>query len=229
MTPATPGATGSPTPKKGKTKDAIPGGETELATLALAAAAAWEASPLPALLWCGKANLRETAVAFQASIGKADVADDALSPAAARLAGLDTTINKSLKFVRNFLIEEHDTKAGAKAYYDAFGLTPAGELRAARPARAEDLAKLVKALKDSGYDKGKYGTAFWQAILTEYAPLATVSSNTRSDSAVDTGTKNTHEEALRPMLRALRQHIKTNFPASYAAEWRHFGFLKESY
>jgi hypothetical protein len=51
------------------------------------------------------------------SIGTADEADDDLSPAAARLAELDAVIEKSLKFVRNFLVEEHDTKA--KAYYDA--------------------------------------------------------------------------------------------------------------
>jgi hypothetical protein len=43
------------------------------------------------------------------------------------------------------------------------------------------------------------------------------------------GTKNTQEVPLRKMLRGPRQHIKTNFPDTYAAEWRHFGFLKESY
>lgn len=229
MTPAAPGAQGSPKPQKGTTKDVIPAGELELATLGLAAADAWDASPLPALLWCGKAQLRTAAGAFKASIGTADVADDDLGPAALRLNELDQQIESSLKFVRNYLTEEHGAKKAAKAYYDAFGLTPAGKLRAGRPARAEDLTKLVKALKTSGYDKGKYGTAFWQPILVEYAPLAKTSSDTRSASATKTGTKNTQEAPLRRMLRALRQHIKTNFPDTYAAEWRGFGYLKESY
>lgn len=226
------GATAKP-PKvggpKSKPEPGLPGGELELATLGLRAADVWDDSPLLELLWCSKAKFRAAGVAFKASIGTADVADDDLSPAAVRLAELDATINKSLKFVRNFLIEEHDTKAKAKAYYDAFGLTPAGELPAARPARAKGLDKLVKALKGSGYDQGKYGTAFWQDILKEYAPLATASSTVRSDTAVDVGAKNTQEAPLRQMLRALRQHIKTNFHDTYAAEWRHFGFLKESY
>ncbi|MDQ2795443.1 MAG: hypothetical protein M3Y12_15760 [Bacteroidota bacterium] len=229
MSPSTPGAAGSPTPKKGKTKDVIPFGELELATLGLAAAAAWEASPLLPLLWCSKAQLRTAAGAFKASVGTADVADDDRSPNAARLGELDSLIEKSLKFVRNFLIEEHDTKAQAKAYYGSFGLTPAGELRTARPARAEDLAKLVAALQTSGYAKGKYGTAFWQPILSEYAPLATASGTGRSDTARASSSKNTQEKPLRQMLRALRQHIKTNFPDTYAAEWRGFGYLKESY
>ena len=131
--------------------------------------------------------------------------------------------------MRNHLVEAHDTKKKAKAYYASFGLQPDGQMRTARPARAEDLAKLVAALKTSDYDQGKYGTAFWKKILDEYAPLAKLSSDTRSESAKAAGGKNLLEEPLRKMLRALRQHIKTNFPDTYAAEWRGFGYLKESY
>ena len=166
------GADSSPTPKKGKTKDVIPFGELELATVALKAADAWDASPLLPLLWCSKAQFRAAAVAFMASIGTADGANDDLGPNAARLAELDVLIDKSLKFVRNFLLEEHATKATAKTYYDGFGLEPDGQMRTARPARAKDLAKLVAALQASGYDQGKYGTAFWQPIL-KYQPIVT--------------------------------------------------------
>ena len=183
-----PGAT--PEPAKAKTEPGIPSGELALATLGLAAADAWDDSELPALLWCSKAQLRTAAVGFKASIGTADVADDDLGPAAARLAELDKTIDASLKFVRNYLVEEHGSKKAAKAHYDAFGLTPDGTMRDARPARAEDLGKLVTALRTSGYNEGKYGTAFWKPILTEYAPLAETSADTRSTSATETGTKN---------------------------------------
>lgn len=230
-TPSTTGAEGAATaPKaKKKVKDVIPFGELELATLGLAAADAWDASPLPALLWCSKAQLRTAAVAFKASVGTAATAGQELSPAAARLAELDQLLDSSLKFVRNYLIETHETKAKAKAYYASFGLTPGGKLRPARPARVEDLTRLVAALKASDYDKAKYGTAFWQPLLKEYAPLVETSASSRSDTSVQAGAKNTQEKPLRKMLRALRQHVKTNFPDTYAAEWRSFGYLKESY
>ncbi|MCI1186232.1 hypothetical protein MON38_02285 [Hymenobacter sp. DH14] len=227
--PSTTGPGSAPTPKKGKTKDVIPSGELELATLGLAAADAWDASPLSALLWYSKAQLRTSATAFKASIKTADAAGTGLSPAAQRLAELDELMDRSLKFVRNHLVEAHDTKKKAKAYYADFGLQADGQLRSARPSRAEDLAKLVAALKTSDYDEGKYGTAFWKKILDEYKPLVTASSDTRSESAKATGGKNQLEEPLRKMLRAMRQHIKTNFPNTYAAEWRGFGYLKESY
>jgi hypothetical protein len=230
-----PSSTGAPTPgatpakAKAKTEPGIPKGEPELATLGLKAADTWDASPLLPLLWCSKAQLRAAALAFRASLGAADEADDDLGPAASRLAELDRLIGGSLKFVRNYLVEAHGSKKAAKGFYDAFGLTPDGELPAARPARAEKLGKLVKALKGSEYDQSKYGTRYWAEILKEYAPLATSSSDARSESAKETGTKNTREELLRTMLRALRQHIKTNFPETYKAEWRGFGYLKESY
>lgn len=227
---STPGAIPTP-PKdtKPKTSPGIPVGELELATLGLKAADAWDTSPLLPLLWCSKAQLRAAAVAFKASVKTADTAGDELGPAAQRLAELDLEINASLKFVRNHLIEAYGTKQKATAYYGTFGLGPDGKLRPARPARAEDPAKLVAALKTSDYDKGKYGTAYWQPILAEYAPLATTSSAARSNSSAVVGSKNQLEEPLRKMLRALRQHVKTNFPDTYAAEWRSFGYLKESY
>ena len=233
MTPAAPGPTG-PTPVKAPkpVKDTLPAGEQELATLAGQAADAWNASPLPALLWCSKAELRTAATAFQAGIGTADAAGDPLSPAAARLAELDALVDASLKFVKNHLTEAHGSKTAGQAYYGAFGMAHRGAawgLRTARPARVEDLTKLVAALKASDYDKGKYGTAYWQALLTEYAPLAATSSNTRAASAKQTGAKNVQEAPLRQMLRVLRSHIKNNFPATYAAEWRSFGYLRESY
>lgn len=87
----------------------------------------------------------------------------------------------------------------------------------------------MAALQASDYDKGKFGTAFWADILKEYAPLAQLSRDTRGDNSVQAGAKNGLEAPLRQQLRALRQHIKTNFPNTSAAELRRFGYLKESF
>lgn len=220
----------APGPAAPKTQPGLPEGELELATLALAAADAWDGSPLPALLWCSKAQLRTGAVAFKASVGTAAKAGDALSPAVARLVELDEQIDKSLQYVKNYLKEAHESKA--KSHYAAFGIgreSGAWKLRGARPARVEDLTKLVAALKTSDYDKSKFGTAFWADMLKEYAPLVELSSSTRGDDSVQAGAKNVLEAPLRKQLRALRQHIKTSFPDTSAAELRRFGYLKESF
>ena len=136
MTPATTESTGPiPTKKAKRIADVLPEGEQELATLAGAAADAWAASPLPALLWCSKAQLRTAATAFQAGIGTADAAGTPLSPAAARLAELDALVESSLKFVKNHLTEAHGSKTKGQAYYGAFGMAHRGGAWGLRPAR----------------------------------------------------------------------------------------------
>lgn len=229
MSPSSTGGA-APGPAAAKTRPSLPAGELELATLALAAADAWDDSPLPALLWCSKAQLRTGGTAFKASVGTAGLAGDALSPAAARLAELDREIDNSLQYVKNYLKEAHEDKA--KSHYPAFGINRqkgGWKLRSARPARVEDLTKLVAALKTSDYDKSKFGTAFWAGILKEYAPLAELSGSARGTDSVEASAKNVLEAPLRKQLRALRQHIKTNFPATSAAELRRFGYLQESF
>ncbi|MBF9223043.1 hypothetical protein [Hymenobacter ruricola] len=229
-----PSATGAtPDPKKTPKRDpSLPPGEFELGTLGLKAADAWDASPLPGLLWCSKAQFRAAVLAFRASMSTAAATDDDLSPAAQRLRELDEQAETSLKFVKNYLTEQHGSRKKGEAYYETFGLVKEGRdwgLPSGRPARAEALAKLVGALAASDYAASKYGTAFWKPIAKEYAPLAATSSDVRGETAKASGTKNADEDTLRPMLRALRQHIKTNFPETYKAEWRGFGYLKESY
>lgn len=107
----------APAAPSGTTKDVMPLGELKLATLGRKAADTWDASPLPALLWCSKAQLRAAVAAFAAGIGTADAGGDAPSPAAARLAELDREIENSLKFVKNYLIEEHGSRLRGQAYY----------------------------------------------------------------------------------------------------------------
>ena len=94
-------AAASPAPKPTKAPP-LPWGQFELATLAEAAAVAWAASALPALLWCTKAQLGTMAAAFRASITTADAAADPLGATAQRLDALDKELNASLKFVKNY-------------------------------------------------------------------------------------------------------------------------------
>lgn len=229
MSPATnPAAAPAPGPTKKPAKVTLPVGQTELATLAEAAATAWQASALPALLWCAKADLGKMAAAYRASLGTADAAGDSLSPTAQRLRELDQTLETSLKYVKNYLVEAFGP-AGAKAHYDEFGLGPKGRLPTARPARVLSVGKLLAGLQAHQLAANKYGTAYWQPLADEYARLVQASSATRQAAAGEVGAKNSQEKPLRKVLRALRLSIRANFPDTYAAELRRFGFLSESF
>ncbi len=74
-----------------------------------------------------------------------------------------------------------------------------------------------------------YGTAFWQPRYDEYTALLGQSENlagqvTRSVSQKDAGKKE-----LRRVLQAVVYALKANYPNTFEAELRTWGFRKESY
>jgi hypothetical protein len=218
---------------KPRKKDGLPKAQLALATLGLAAAKAWLASELPALLFVSKAAFSSQAAAYAASLGTADAADDGASPQAGRLKTLDKLIAKNLGFVKGYLAEDHD-EDGGESYYAEFGIVREGKnfrLPTARTARAGALGKLVAALAAHKYDKKKFGTAFWQPIATEYAQLAKDSGERRGTASAAVGQKNALEAPLRQVLRSLVLSIKANYPDEDAQRGvlRAFGFQKEVY
>jgi hypothetical protein len=232
MSPTTPDASAT-TPVKLNRKDVLPKTQLALATLGVAAAKAWQASELPALLFLTKADFTTQATAYQASVGTADGAGDGLSPQANRLKTLNKLITKNLGFVKGYLAEDHD-EDGGEAYYAEFGIVREGKnfrLPAARTACALALAKLVAALAAHGYSQKKFGLAFWQPIATEYAALAETSGELRGTASAAVGQKNALEDPLRVALRSLVLSIKANYPDEDAQRGvlRSFGFQKEVY
>ena len=114
MSPTSPGAsaaTAAPATKPRK-KDGLPKSQLTLATLGVAAAKAWQASELPALLFVSKAAFSDQATAYAASLGTADAVGDGASPKSSRLKALDKLIAKNLNFVKGYLAEDHDEDGG---------------------------------------------------------------------------------------------------------------------
>ena len=232
MSPATPDAS-APTPAKPNKKERLPTSQLALATLGTAAAKAWLASELPALLFVSKAAFTAQAAAYAASLDTADGAGDGLSPQSKRMKTLDKLITKNLGFVKGYLAEDHD-EDGGEAYYAEFGIVREGKnfrLPTAHTARAGALGKLVAALTAHKYDKKKFGPAFWQPIATEYATLAKGSGEMRGAASEAVGQKNALEAPLRVVLGALVLSIKANYPDEDAQRGvlRAFGFQKEVY
>ena len=235
MSPTTPGASAATpaTPAKPTKKQRLPTGQLALATLGTAAAKAWLAAELPALLFVSKADFSSQAAAYAASLSTADGAGDGLSPQANRLKTLDKLITKNLGFVKGYLAEDHD-EDGGEAYYAEFGIVREGKnfrLPTGRTARAGALGKLVAALTAHKYDKKKFGMAVWQPIATEYAQLAKDSGELRGAASAAVGQKNALEAPLRVVLRSLALSIEANYPDEDARRGvlRAFGFQKEVY
>jgi hypothetical protein len=80
-----------------------------------------------------------------------------------------------------------------------------------------------------GFDTQKYGLAFWTEISTRYNDFLALS--TATDGTVSSGVSNKNQlkKDLKKALNSLVLVIKGNFPDTYQAELRSWGFQKEKY
>lgn len=226
-TPDTPATAASAKAKR--YRDQLPLTETRLSQLALTVARHWQDAELPALLWLSKADLLAQAEAYEQHCQDADAAGDGQTPRASRLRTLDKELNAALKHVKNYLKEAYGWET-ARGYLPAFGISTARyTLPTRRVERVVALTKLLGALTEHGLADRKYGTAYWQPLCTEYAALVEVSLDSAGQRSGKVGAKVRQERQLRQALRALIHHIKANYPTSYQAQLRLFGFQKESY
>lgn len=210
-------------------RDQLPLTESVLASLALTVARHWQQAELPALLWLSKADLLTQAENYEQYHRAADAAGNERTPRASRLRALDKELNAALKHVKNYLKEAYGWET-ARGYLPAFGISTARyTLPTRRVERVAALAKLQAALTEHGLADRKYGTAYWQPRCTEYAALVELSLDSAGQRSHKVGAKVRQERQLRQALRALIHHIKANYPTSYQAQLRLFGFRKESY
>lgn len=224
LLPAVPDA-----PNPIRRRSQLPDSEVALAALATTVAKAWQASELPELLWLTKADLAAQAEAFAQHRDAADAAGDARTPQSRRLKTLDTLLNAGLRYVKGYLAEAHDDET---AYYGEFGIEKANKkygLPVGRSERVKAVIKLLAALEAHDFDKKKYGTAHWQPLLTEYKELVEQTTKTTGQRSGKVSSKSQVKKNVRKALQALIHHIKANYPDTFEAQLRAFGFQKESY
>ncbi|RYU81008.1 hypothetical protein [Hymenobacter persicinus] len=222
-------AAAAPTKKSVKRANQLPDTALALSAVATTAAGAWTNADLPGLLWLSKAEFSTAAGAFATACAAADAAGDARSPQSARLRALDKLLDKGLGFVKGYLHEDKDDET---AYYGDFGIEKLNKnyrLPKGRTERVVALGKLQAALVKYKYDKKKYGTAYWAPLATEYAALVQQSTGTAGERSGKVSDKVQGEQKLRKALRALIHHLKANYPDTFEAKLREFGFQKESY
>lgn len=207
----------------------LPTKDVPLGALATTVAGHWQTSELPPLMWLSKADFAAQVAAFVASHKEADDAGDARTPQVKRLKALDKLLNKGLPFVKAYLAEEYDDD---EAYYGEFGIEKKGKrnvLPTPRPERVKAVEKLLAALRKHKFDKKKYGVGYWEPLYDEYVPLVGDTTETTGLRSGKVSVKDQGAAQVRKGLRSLIHHIKANYPDTWEAELRGFGFQKESF
>lgn len=238
---ATPGAA-TPDERPVNPKLLLPKADQTLYDVAAAVNTHWAAVPALTLLWLPRAQYGTYVTDFGANLTeKRQLAADR-SPQVQRLMELDDVADDALPFLKGYISEEAGSRAKGKTQYLAHGMVLVGkkqknhEWADDRQERVKGVEMLLNKLTTGGdggtplpYADRKYGTAFWQTWLDEYKPLV-------EKGGTDAGTishkVSRKDEAKRNIVKALRAIIyllKANYPDTFEAELRAWGFRKESY
>lgn len=88
---------------------------------------------------------------------------------------------------------------------------------------------LLPAVASAPFAKRDYGTAYWQTRLDEYKTLLGQTSGLAGKVSKSVSQKDAAKLELRKVLQAVIYALKANFPDTFEAELRAWGFRKESY
>ncbi len=239
-TPASPLSGASPANERPvNPKLLLPRSDQALFDIGTAAAARWAAVPALTLLWLTSAAYATALTDFGTNLtGKRRVAAER-SPNVQRLIALDDAADDALPFLKGYINEEAGSKEAGRAQYAAHGMVLVGQKsknmewpddRQERVASVEMLLqKLGTGATALPYAGRKYGTAFWQTWLDEYAQLVKKSGSDAGTVSHKVSNKNEAKATVLKALRAIIYLLKANYPDTFEAELRQWGFRKEGY
>lgn len=229
-TPPAPPATPTPSPKL-----LVPKNDAALAEIGRLSAQTWAGETWLTLRWLTQAAYAQLVGDFSQTMNERREAATSRSPHTQRLQVLDDELDTALRILKNYVLEEAGyDKAAATARYGSFGLQRRSRggyaLSTNRNERLTALRDfLLPAVQSAKFASRDYGTAFWQPRVAEYAALLGQAEGLMGRVAQSVSSKNEGKQQLRKALQALIFALRANYPDTYEAELRRWGFRKENY
>ena len=213
----------------------IPKKDGPLAEVGRLVAETWGKETWFALRWKTQADFTKLAAEFGAAITEKRSAAAARTPQSQRLQELDDQFDEGLRILKKYINEDSGyDKARTDARLPGFGLIP----RKSRGfALSEDRNERLKALRDmllpavaaAPFADREFGTRFWKTRFDEYETLLGQTDGLAGKVSKSVSQKDTAKLELRRVLQAVIYALKANFPDTFEAELRSWGFRKESY
>lgn len=190
----------------------------------------WTASPKINLVWTNAAEFSTKSSAFNQELSNRNNVATSRPQITKRFKQLDASIDSALPYVKAYLLELF--KDAATSYYSAFGIEykPGKYIFPKdRNKRSESLRLMVTAINANKLNEKEFGTAFWTGIKTEYDTLLGKATATDGKVSDKVSTKNELKKELQKTLNSLIKVLEGNYPDTYKAELRSWGFQKEKY
>jgi hypothetical protein len=225
----------STTPEIQKTKPVkktnVPAADIDFGNLGNAVSAKWATSPWLSLLWITAPEFAAKTANYYSTLDARMKKGGSRPQVTKALKEVEKKIDEGVLNVKNYIVEKYK-KDNAKSYYPSFGILQIGKkysLPFDQDGRSKALELLVEAIDDNGFSDKQYGIQFWTAIQTEYDTLLDTASATDSTISSKVGDKNVLKKEIKKALNSIIAVIRGNYPDTYKAELRNWGFQKEKY
>lgn len=232
-----PAATPGPA-KKGRVKNFLPETHVGLSALATAVAPNYAtgaaATPAVALIWMTPASFAAMAAALAQQLDTANVRKADRSPNANAIDALDLEINQRLGNVRTYLERQYEDESddSVRGYLPALGFRlqygsyvfPRGQKD-----RLDALTTLLTGLPKHGLATNKYGLAYWTALHASYQQALQTAGAAAGQVSTVVDTKNELLDQATEVLRAIYYLLRAQFPKSWKARLRAYGYQEEGY
>jgi hypothetical protein len=219
-----------PTPAVRHT-DNVPRKDDDLATVCQAANTKWAATAAITLIWMSQTDFATLVTNYINELAGRKSSGASRSPVTDTLETLDAQIDDAVREVKEYIGD----KFGAThkiANYPPFGIEHhhhGWELPHDHDKRRDALPLMIAAIAANGFGSKTFGTTFWTDIQTAFNAALASAGTTDSTTSSKVSNKNVYRTQIRNVLHSLLLVLEGNYPDTFAAEKRAWGFQKEDY
>ena len=228
-----PVSSSTPAPLRKSTRmPELPRKDADIIAVAKKVAEQWAMNPQITLVWMDVNAFAAKVAAFNDVFGARRSAGSERPSQTQLLAAADETIAHGVSRVKVYIQEKWEDADTAYAQYVRYGLVKRAknyELPRDRQQRLAALALMLAAISADGFAQKPCGAAFWETTRTQYK--AALEDAEATDGAVSIGVshKNLLKAELLKVMQALQLVLRGNYPETWQALLRQWGWQKEDY
>jgi hypothetical protein len=211
-----------------KHKKILPTKEADLKTTSEKALVKWKAKPTLTLEWTKVADFEPIVTKYGTMVSATLIAKGQKKSYGNELKAVTIKIKEGEKEVKVYLRKKFK-KDNDIAQYERYGIQKFGK-RYKLPSDQDELVLalplMLASVKADGFDKEEYGEAFWTSVIADFNAIMKKISTVGGGNTVDVAAKAQLRLQIEKHLRAFIYLVRSNYPDTWEAELRAWGFEK---
>jgi len=204
--------------------------DADFSTTVSDVATSWEENPDLTLRWTTQADFKAKAALYDTTLGERIETGSKRPSVTSDLKDTDDKLEEGIEYIKRYLASKFGNKASV--HYAKFGIVKVGNgyvLPKDRDKRKKAIELILPALAAEGFNNEAFGQAYFTPLISNFNNQAGTAKTTDKNVSGLVSDKNTLKIQITKVLKALIKIIEGNFPDTYKAELRKWGFQKEKY